>query len=80
MAKARRKRKVPPKTMVSFRFSEETMIRMDTMLVNPPLMLFDNFRGYPRTRTELIELLIFLASQQMTQTTNPTQPAQPAQV
>lgn len=80
MAKQRAKRKVQPKTMVSFRFAEDTMNKMDSMLVNPPLMLFDSFRGYPRTRTELIELLIRLASQQQTQTTNPTQPAQPAQL
>ncbi len=80
MAKGRPKGKVPTKTMVSFRFSEDTMNRMDSMLVNPPLILFDSFRGYPRSRTELIELLIFQAAQQPTAQENPAQPTQPTPV
>lgn len=71
MAKGRPKGSGPEKAVSSFRFSKETFSRLDEMLVNPPDMLFDGFRGYPRSRTELLELLVYLASEQRLQIVEP---------
>lgn len=77
MAKGRPKGNKPLKAMSSFRFDKVTFDRIDEMLINPPLLLFDGFRGYPRSRTELLELLVYLASEKRLQLVDPPQPEKP---
>lgn len=74
MAKGRPKGERDAKLVSSFRFSKETFNRIDEMLVNPPTLLFDGFRGYPRSRTELLELLVYLASESKLQLVDSTEP------
>lgn len=79
MAKGRPKGQQPAKAISSFRFTKETFDRIDEMLVNPPPLLFDGFRGYPRSRTELLELLVYLAAESKLQLADPTKPTESPQ-
>ncbi len=79
MPKGRPKGKEKIRRMVAFRFQAETVERMDKVLETPPQYLFDGFRGYPRTRTELIEVLLYMVSEQKLQAANPPQTNQPPQ-
>lgn len=62
--------------MVAFRFQAETVERMDKVLEQPPQYLFDGFRGFPRTRTELIEVLLYMVAEQKLQQASTSQTTQ----
>lgn len=51
------------RTQTTCRFSKATVKRMDQLIADPPAELIDALRGGPRSRTELIELLVFKAAE-----------------
>lgn len=47
---------------LSFRFDAKTVKAMDRLLTNPPSVVIDPAKGAPRSRTELLEVLIECAA------------------
>lgn len=49
----------------TFRLDKETIKKMDRLITNPPAVAVDEKLGQPRNRTELVEVLVKKAFEQL---------------
>ena len=65
MNRGRPKKPEGAKIVANFRLHPTTIEAMDRLITNPPAIAIDGLRGAARTRTELLEILVKKASEEL---------------